>query len=162
MNFIATTRFNTHTWIENKRWRETHGIKGCIYGTPIQMCPKIILESTVYILEMHNDENKIKGIGMVTNILNTGKYYKIYSNQNYNRYTYKSEYRIDREEMSWSELVYINILDKLLFKTPRHMKRGFGITTIPKDMMENIKIMEIDIHFISVFKNMFSLRFQKK
>ena len=117
MNVLATTRFNSHTWNENKRWRDTHGLKGCIYGTPFQIGPKILLESTVYILEMHNDENKIKGIGMITNIPNVNKYYNIYSNKNYNRFTYKSEYRIDRDDMSPSELMVIKILDILLFTT---------------------------------------------
>ena len=157
MNVLATTRFNSHTWNENKRWRDTHGMKGCIYGTPFQIGPKILLESTVYILEMHNDENKIKGVGMIINIPNVNKYHNIYSNKNYNRYTYKSEYRIDRDDMSPSELTVIKILDVLLFTTSRHLKRGSGITSVPTRIMENIHI-----HFITKFKNMFSLRFPNK
>jgi hypothetical protein len=160
MNVIATTRFNTETWIENKRWRERNEYNGCIYGTPSPMCQKIILESNVFVLEMHNDENRIKGVGMVTNILNMKKHYNIYSNKNYNRYTYKSEYRIDRDEMSWLEIAYIHMLEKFLFKTKGHLKRGSGITSIPKKMMDNIKIIEIDVNFVSIFKKMFSLRFQ--
>lgn len=159
MNVIATTRFNTETWIENKRWRERNEYKGCIYGTPSPMCQKIILESNVFVLEMHNNENRIKGVGMVTNILNMKKRYNIYSNMNYNRYTYKSEYRIDRDEMSWVEIAYLHMLEKFLFKTKGHLKRGSGITSIPKKMMDNIKIIEIDVNFVSIFKKMFSLRF---
>jgi len=156
MNVLATTRFNSHTWNENKRWRETHGLKGCIYGTPSQLSHTIILESTVFILEMHNDENKIKGVGMIINIPNVNKYHNIYSNKNYNRYTYKSEYRIDRDDMTKKELTYIRVLDTLLFTTSRHLKRGYGITSVPKRIMENIHI-----NFITFFKNMFSLRFNK-
>jgi hypothetical protein len=159
MYALATTRFNSHTWNENVRWRDTNGMNGCIYGTPMPMSPKILLESNVFMLEMNNDENKIKGVGMVTNILNVKKYHNIYSNKNYNRYTYKSEYRIDRDEMSWLEIAYIHMLEKFLFKTKGHLKRGSGITSIPKKMMDNIKILEIDVNFVNIFKNMFSLRF---
>jgi hypothetical protein len=156
MNVLATTRFNTNTWNENKRWRDTNGIKGCIYGTPYKISPTILLESTVFILEMHNDENRIKGVGMITNILHLNKYYNIYSNKNYNRYTYKSEYRIDRDEMNIEELKIIKVFDILLFTTSRHLKRGSGITSVPKRIMDN-KV----INFIEFFKKMFSRHFPK-
>lgn len=155
MVVIATTRFNKKTWIENEKWRETNQYNGCIYGTPFQMAPTILLDSNVFMLEMHNDENKVKGIGLVVNRINVKKYYNIYSNKNYNRYTYKSEYRIDRDEMTEKELVIMKIFDKLLFKTPRHLKRGSGITKVPNHIIENKYI-----NFVNVFKNMFSRRFE--
>jgi hypothetical protein len=161
MYALATTRFNSYTWSENKRWRETNDYKGCIYGTPLQMSPTIRLETTVFMLEMNNDENKIKGVGMVTNIVNVKKYHNIYSNKNYNRYTYKSDYRIDRNEMSWKELAYITILESRIFKTSRHLKRGSGITSVPKRIVDHITVIGKKIHFIDVFKEMFSLRFPK-
>jgi len=159
MYALATTRFNSHTWNENVRWRDTNGMNGCIYGTPMPMSPKILLESTVFMLEMNNDENKIKGVGMVTNILNVKKYHNIYSNKNYNRYTYKSEYRIDRNDMSWKELAYITILENYIFKTPRHLKRGSGITLVPTRIVEDITVINMNIKFITVFKDMFSLHY---
>lgn len=60
MYVVGSTRFNRNTWIENKRWRDMNEYKGCIYGTPNEISAKIILESTVFVIEMHNDENKIK------------------------------------------------------------------------------------------------------
>jgi len=159
MYALATTRFNTNTWNENQRWRETHEWKGCIYGTPLPMSPNIILETNVFILEMNNDENKIKGVGLVTNIVNVKKYYNIYSNKNYNRYTYKSEYRIDRHDMSWKELAYITILENRIFKTPNHLKRGAGITSVPSRVLNRIKVLDKKINFINVFKEIFSIRF---
>ena len=105
---------------------------------------------------MHNDENKIKGVGLVVNKINIKNYYNIYSDKNYNRYTYKSEYRIQRDEMTERELVFIEMFDALLFKTSRHLKRGSGITKIPDRIIENKYI-----NFVNVFKNMFSLRFEK-
>ena len=52
----------------------------------------------MFILEMNNDENSVKGVGLVKNAIMIGQYYKIYSEGNYNRFTYKGDYRIDREE----------------------------------------------------------------
>lgn len=160
MYVVGSTRFNRNTWIENKRWRDMNEYKGCIYGTPNEISAKIILESTVFVIEMHNDENKIKGIGMIKNVMNVKKYYNIYSNKNYNRYTYKSEYRVDIDEMSWKELAYMHILEGYIFKTSGHLKRGYGITCIPKVLI-NINVLNIEINIINVLKNIFSLRFPK-
>jgi hypothetical protein len=153
MYALATTRFNRETWNEYKRYRKTNNLKGCIYGTPYQMCKKILLDTTVFILEMDNSENRIKGVGMVINNLNLHKYHNIYAYKNYNRYTYKSDYRIDCSEMSVTELNIINVLNVLLFKTKRHLKRGSGITSVPHKYMK-IKYF----NFIERFKKMFVVR----
>lgn len=103
MLLIASTRFNTKTWIENQKWREKNNWNGCIYGTPIKIAEKLMPLATMIIIEMHNDENMIKGISLIRNAIMTNKYYKIYSEGNYNRYTYMSKYRIDRIDMTIKE-----------------------------------------------------------
>ena len=60
---LTTTRFNTKTWNERKRWMERNNWvseSGCIYGTPV--CVKEDVFGTMIVLEMHNDENRVKAI----------------------------------------------------------------------------------------------------
>lgn len=150
MFVIATTRFNKNTWNENFKWREKNKCEGCVYGSPFEMAKDIILDSNVFMIEMHNDENKIKGIGFLKNTIRKNKYYNIYTDKNYNRFTYLGDYRVDIDEMSRKEVFYMEILERLIFKTSHHLKRGCGITRLPERILKNKFI-----NFINVFKNMF-------
>tara|TARA_B100000902_G_scaffold396513_1_gene457721 strand:+ start:1369 stop:1848 length:480 start_codon:yes stop_codon:yes gene_type:complete len=154
MYTIATTRFNTKTWNENERWREKNNWDGCIYGTPTKMSENITPLIPLFILEMHNDINKIKGIGLIRNAVVIKKHYKIYSDGNYNRYTYKSKYRINTNILDHEEKKVIEILEVLVFKGSRHLKRGHGITRVP-GWLENNK----HINFSNKLKQMFVKRF---
>ena len=154
MYTLATTRFTNNTWNENKNWREKNNWKGCIYGSPLKIGGKILSESIVFVLEMNNDENKIKGIGLIKNILATDKYYKIYSVMNYNRYVYKSLYRIDVDSLNDYEKSIIDIFNILLFKGLRNVKRYQGITAVPKWIADN-KHMD----FIKFFRELFISKF---
>ena len=137
MFYIAVTRFNNQTWRENIRWRENNSFEGCIYNTPIHIKETIPLEITLYIIEMNNDNNNIMGIGKLLNKVCTDKKYKIYSDNNYNRYTYKGNKYISREtildENGKNEKKLIEAMEKFLFKGYKHMKRGQGITILPID-----------------------------
>ena len=154
MYTIATTRFNTKTWNENEKWRENNDWKGCVYGTPTQISEKVVPLTPVFILEMHNDINKIKGIGLIRNAVVVNKHHKIYSEGNYNRYTYKSQYRIDKNTLDPEEKKVIEILEILVFKGKGHLKRGHGITSVP-DWLVNNK----HINFCKKLKDMFIKRF---
>ncbi len=151
---ICTTRFNSLTWEENKIWRETHYWKGCIYGSPLKVKYNIPSAKVMYVLEMHNNQNKVIGVGIVKNILSVDKYYRIYSDENYNRYIYKSIYRIDRAELTPKEEKIIQIFDVLLFKGAMHLKRGQGLTSLPKWMKDNKHI-----DFVKFLKELFTNRF---
>lgn len=152
---IGTTRFNSKTWKENRDWCKSKGWYGCVYCTPKQITEKIPLNIPIIVLEMHNDKNKIMGIGLIKNAVVVGQYHKIYSEGNYNRYTYKSTYRIDREKLSENEEKIIKILDILLFKGKKHLKRGQGITIIP-EWISNNKHINFHDYFKSMFNNHFS------
>ena len=156
MHIIATTRFNTKTWDENQHWRNKHEWEGCVYGTPTKTSDRLTPHAPLFILEMHNDENKVKGIGLVKNAIVINQYHYIYSDRNYNRYTYKSKYRIDRNQLSDEEEKVMAMFDVLLFKGARHMKRGQGITSIP-DWMANNR----HVDFKKCFKDMFMKRFRQ-
>lgn len=150
MYVVATTRFNQKTWIENERWRENNNFKGCIYNTPKQNNINILPTTIMFILEMNNDENKIQGVGLIKNSIVIGKSFRIYEERNYNRYTYKSDYRIDRAILNKNENHIFNVLDVLLFKGSRHMKRGQGITSLPLWIAKNKHI-----DFVRFFRELF-------
>jgi hypothetical protein len=140
MLYIATTRFNNETWNQNERWRMVHEWEGCVYGTPMRMKDDIPLGSAVVILEMNNEENKIMGLGLVENKLALDRRYNIYKWGNYNRFTYKGKHRIDREDLEPQEQIVVRVLELLVFKGYRHLKRGQGITTLPSWIIRNKQI----------------------
>tara|TARA_B100001093_G_C26627774_1_gene927486 strand:+ start:193 stop:681 length:489 start_codon:yes stop_codon:yes gene_type:complete len=130
MEKIAVTRFNEETWKEHCIWKNSRQYYGAIYNTPTKISPKILPNSILFIIEMNNSLNKIEGIGLIKNHLNLQKKIKIYKEENYNRFTYKSKYRIGKEDLSKEENKIIEVLEILLFKGSRHMKRGQGIQVI--------------------------------
>lgn len=140
MHLLCATRFNSDTFLENYRWRNSRNYNGCIYNTPIKISSKILEDTILFVLEMNNTTNKIEAIGIIKNKCTTfsqNKSHKIYSEQNYNRYTYKGKYRISRKEMTQEEEKIFNILDILLFKGSSHFKRGQGIQLIPLWIIKN-------------------------
>ena len=157
MHCLATTRFNTDTWNENKRWRGRNQWNGCVYGTPVRIADKYTPNIYMFILEMHNDKNKIKGIGLIRNALVIGEYHNIYSDGNYNRFTYKSKHRIDRRELAKEDKYVIRVLDALVFKGARHLKRGQGINVVPTWVTANGKIDFIGF-FCKLFRSYSSLK----
>jgi len=127
---LLTTRFDNNTWDENCGYREKNGMSGCIYGSATKIKERIPLNDLVFIVEMNNSTNHIMGIGLCRNMIHLDKYYKIYSSGTYNRYTYKSEYRLDRYSLSLDS-EFIETLEKICFKGKTHLKRGIGFTSIP-------------------------------
>jgi len=154
---LGTTRFNTETWKENHQYRNKINHSGCIYCAPKQIKDDILLHIPIFILEMQNDKNKIMGIGLVRNAIVIGKYHPIYKDAFYNRYTYKGDFRIDREDLDKAELKVITLLEALIFKGYHHLKRGQGITIAPP-WITNSK----HINFIKQLRTMFRSRFEKE
>jgi hypothetical protein len=133
MKKLMVTRFNNETWRENQRWREKNNFNGCIYNSPVYIKEDIPLMITIYVIEMNNDTNQIIGIGRLLNKVHTDKKYKIYEDQNYNRFTYRGKQRIDKDEIDSIELEKI---EKRLFKSKKHLKRGQGITRVTQDVTD--------------------------
>ena len=52
----------------------------------------------------------------------------------YNRYTYKSNYRIDRSQLTENEKLTIQRIEYFIFKGYKHLKRGQGITLLPSQL----------------------------
>ena len=144
---LSTCRFNNQTWNENCAYREKHNITGALYGVPMRMREIIELDILVFVIEMNNERNKIEGIGLVKNRIETLQKYHIYSEQNYNRYIYKGEYRIGRDILQNYNVKLVEILDYILFKGKTHLKRGNGFMRIPDKLLfcertEGLKIFE--------------------
>jgi len=155
---IATSRFNNDTWNENNDYRRRINSKGCIYGVPLQISSKIPKRHLLFVVEMNNSKNEIEGIGLVRNQVQFDRYYKIYQTGNYNRYIYKSDYHITREQMETYNQDLLDRLEFILFKGKTHMKRGSGFTLISEKLLkspvcESIDLRkEIRIIFEDVFK----------
>ena len=138
---IATSRFNSETWEQNCAYRQKSQHKGCVYGAPLQISSKVSPQQLVFVVEMNNSTNKIEGIGLIRNIYHTDKYYKVYPNGNYNRYVYKSDYRVDRDLLERDNSQLVHNLEYILFREKTHMKRGSGLTLIPEKLLKH-KICE--------------------
>jgi hypothetical protein len=150
-----TTRFNTQTWNERQRWIDNAIWTGAIYGAPVQVKEKI--HGMMFVLEMHNDENKVKAIGLVkAKAISADKAHHIYTDRNYNRYIYKSKYRLilDQIELLPFEKKIIAIFNQLLFKGACHLKRAQGITAMPDWIMQNKQI-----DFLKYLKILFAKHF---
>jgi hypothetical protein len=141
---LLSTRFNDETWDQNKEYRKKKNIS-CLYGSVQELSRKITYNSVVFVVEMNNSKNRIEGIGLIRNRPVYDKYYKVYTNGNYNRYIYISNYHIDRETLLIHNKNIVDALDYVLFKEKTHMKRGDGHTTIPEKLLKHEKCKELDI-----------------
>lgn len=150
--YLFTTRFTNETHREFVDYLNTKN-KQCIYNVPTQVT-HVPLEKILFVLEMNNDKNEIMGIGMVRNHPYLRRY-NIYKNENYNRYNYVGNCRIDRLQMDDEEIRLMKALEYLCFKSPNHLKRQHGLTMFPIIyLFRTMKILNI-MEFLS---NMFKKR----
>ncbi len=154
---LMTTRFNTETWNDRERWLANLQWKGAYYGTAKQV--KEGIDGLMMVLEMHNSENKVKAIGLVkAQVHATDRQHQIYNDRNYNRYIYKSKYRLilDEIELLPIEKKIIAIFNRLLFRGACHLKRGQGIMEMPSWIMRNKQI-----DFLKYLKALFARHFKQ-
>jgi len=146
MNLLAVTHFNNLTYDENRRWCKNKEYEGCIYNCPVYIKDSIPISCKIYVIEMNNESNTITGIGLITNRVIT-KRNKIYSDNNYNRYTYRGKKRIDANLL---DEVTLECLEARLFKGKKHLKRSQGIAQVPKDVSDE---------YLNYIKDLFDLVF---
>jgi hypothetical protein len=132
---VVTTRFNKETLNSNYEYREKRGFK-CMYCCPLELSPKILYNTPVFVIEMNNSTNKIEGIGLIKNKPETKKYYKVHSDGNTNRYTYIGNYFIERDIIDDYNFPLVYALEDILFKGKTHSKRGSGLTKIPEKVLK--------------------------
>jgi hypothetical protein len=126
---LAVTRFDNNTYQQNKKWRESRQYNGCIYGSSVKIKQSINPDVFLIVLEMNNSLDKIEGIGVIKNSI-VHKKYDIYDDKNYNRYIYKSNFRLDKKDFDRNTIEVIEKIEKLLFRGKSHMKRGQGINIL--------------------------------
>lgn len=114
-------------------YRLKHG-EPVLYGPSFKICEKYPINALIFVIEMNNEKNKIEGIGLIKNMLVLHKRYKIYENGDYNRYIYRGQYWLGREQLG-EEIS--EILDTVLFKGKSHMKRRTGITVLGDKIFKN-------------------------
>lgn len=156
--FIMTSRFNSHTLMENRSFRDKNTKIGCIYCCPDPVGRSIPIDSIMFILEMNNDSNTIEGIGMVRNHPYPNKYC-VYENGNYNRYAYVGKYRIDRRDMTEEEENIMTVFDVLCFTGNKHMKRGQGLKSFPAEILYRC---HRTLDLVGFIGNMFKRRMEDK
>lgn len=131
---IGCTRFNHKTWDEYTNWKIKNDYSKCIYCTPIKIKKNVLVNKPIVVIEMNNDANLIMGIGIIINCTHHDKYYKIYEDGNYNRYTYKGNIYYTRKQLLNDDECNANIIrhmEQMLFTGKGHFKRGSGITILP-------------------------------
>lgn len=151
--FIVATKFTDSTFEENTAYRKQKNIQ-CIYSSPVEVSKKIPPDAILFVLEMNNDKNEIVGIGLVKNhpIVNR---HRIYSTQNYNRFSYVGKHYISKEEMTTEEIEVIAALEHFCFKTKAHIKRCNGLKQFPTEILYRLSKVKDIIEFIT---NMYKKR----
>ena len=136
---ICVTRYNNATWRERTAWLAENPEYKCIYKSPVAIKSNIPYEAPVFVLEMNNDTNQIMGVGRIINEIRADRSYRVYSDQNYNRYTYLGRQRLDRADIMQSRICarIIETLERMLFYGARHCKRGQGIHELPARIRNN-------------------------
>jgi hypothetical protein len=129
-----------------------------IYGTGFQINAKYPIGVILFVLEMNNEENRIEGIGLISNNLVFDKKHKIYDDTNYNRFIYRGDHWLSREKIIAIDPEIVTIFDKILFKGKSHLKRQSGITIVTKKLASkweyDLEILKKQIKniFIDIFK----------
>jgi hypothetical protein len=158
MFYIASTRFNNETHAANMSYRKKTGDQ-VIYGTNIRIQGKYDPGSLMFVIEMNNDENRIEGIGLIRNTLIFEKKHNIYENSDYNRYIYRGDYWLSRQQLEEIDAELVEICELVSFKGKSHLKRLSGISVITKQLFTNWDYcfykMKAKIRgaFIKVFKS---------
>ena len=158
MFHLASTRFNNSTFHENTLFKKDNKIDGVIYGSNLQINKKYEKGVLLFVFEMNNETNQIEGIGLIRNYLLTEKRYNVYSNMDYNRFIYKGDYYLSKEQLVRINEEFIKTMEKILFKGKSHLKRQSGISVLTEKLLKkwNCSLEE----FKKIVKNIFVSHFQ--
>ena len=156
---LVTSRFNNETLNANYVYRKKHNFK-CMYCAPLELSPKILYNTLVFVVEMNNETNKIAGIGLIKNKPVTKRYYKVHEDGNTNRFIYIGNYFLEREIIDDYNPLLVYVLEEILFKGYTHSKRGLGLTLIPEKVLTFEICQGIDIK--KEIRDLFVCQFREK
>jgi hypothetical protein len=139
MKQIGVTRFTDITYSENKEWKHRKKYNGCVYGfdREISMTDFNYLND-IYTIDIRCSPNTKKspphiyGIGKIKCISKYEWRSRIYTNEAFNRFIYKGNKYINRNDLIANEenKKTIENLEKLLCTGARHFKRGDGLSKL--------------------------------
>ena len=135
---LASTRFNSKTFEEREHYRILHRIV-CIYGTPLLIKTSVPLNTLLFVVEMNNEKNQIEGVGAIRNKVDR-KRHRVFSDYSYNRFTYRGNYRLTREQLKEADADMVAMLEMILFKGKSHAKRQCGITLISSKVLHGDRV----------------------
>ena len=152
---VCITRYNNATWAERTAWLAENPEYKCIYKSPVSIKADIPYEAPLFVLEMNNDTNQIMGVGRIVNEIRADRGYRIYGDQNYNRYTYLGRQRLDRADIMQSRInaCVIETLERMLFYGACHAKRGQGIHELPTRIRNNKPGFNFTQFFAGLFQS---------
>ena len=163
---IYTTRFNSFTYMENNRYKINNDISGSIYSVTLKMPKNASNTKFLFVFEMNNTTNQIMGIGLIKNKLANKQNIKIYSNQSFNSYVYKSNFHIplidtnnnnlyfDYIHKSWIQFIENEFVDKI-FYGKSHLKRGGSFSRFHFKLLNKKHLMFLLCLFIQINPNNF-------
>lgn len=170
---IYTTRFDSYTYLENFRYKNNMDFNGSLYGTTLKLPSKVSLEKYVFVLDMNNTINKIMGIGLIKNIISKEQNIKIYKNQAFNNFIYKSNYYLPLIDIQNNNQYYENIkpewkkyiideFESILFYGKTHLKRGGPFMQFPIKKIKTNHFKFLLTLFILLNPNDFNNKIFKK
>jgi hypothetical protein len=128
---VFVTRFTDVTWMENQKYCNKKNIdtdNKIIYNSPVMISSNVPYNSEILVFELNNSTNKIMGMSVVRNRIRGTRQHNMYSNQNYNRYSYCGRNRISVEQMTSVERQVMAFLETIWFTGKGHIKRGRGMS----------------------------------
>lgn len=149
---LMTSRFTDETLSQNRAYCIRARVK-CIYCSPSRISSSVREDTAMFILELNNSKNRVEGIGLVKNRARYGV--SVYSNGNYNRYSYLGHYRIARADMTPEEEEIMKFFDVICFHGIYHMKRGSGITRFPPEIL---RVCKTRFDLVEFVRQMFKRR----
>lgn len=139
MKQIGVTRFTDDTYNENQEWKKRKQYTGCVYGLDreISMLDFNYLKE-IYTIDIRCSPNTKKspphiyGIGKIKCVTKYEWRSRIYTNHEFNRFVYKGDKYLSREELvvNNENKETIENLEKLLCTGAGHFKRGDGISKL--------------------------------
>jgi phage pi2 protein 07 len=160
MFYLATTRFNNSTLLENIKFKEKEQLQGVIYGTTIKINARYPFNTLFFVVEMNNEKNEIYGISLIRNSLVIDKQYIIYENHDYNRFIYRGDYWISRDEILLEDRSILDVLEPMLFKGKSNLKRISGIAVITNKLFLRWNFNEYKMK--EQIKNLFIIKFKNR
>ena len=161
---IYTTRYNSYTYLQNKRYKENLDFCGSLYSTTLELPKNTSFYKYLFVLDMNNTTNKIMGIGLIKNKLALDQTMSIYDNPLFNNYIYKSKYYISLEstentgyefDTKWSSFIEKEF-EFNLFYGKDNLKRGGSFTRFPLKKLKYKHLHFLFILFMIINPNQFN------